>query len=196
MAACKPDGQGYQLIPIGAGESRALATSGLENVGDVKWFPDGEHLLVGGRVRGGRRRDFVIDLAGGQPRAVTPEGVVGRSVISPDGKQVIAVDLQGGLSIYAVEGGQPRRVLEKTPGTPLQWSADGKSVYLRHEVPFNRVDKLDLATGRTELWKEFKPTDPTGVPVVQPVLIAPDGNSYVYTYIRVLSDLYLVEGLR
>ena len=116
-------------------------------------------------------------------------------MISPDGKSLITVDEQDGLSIYPVEGGEARRIVEKAPGSPMQWSADGKSVYLWSEA-FNRVDKLDLASGRTELWKEFRASDPTGVLIVQPMLVAPDGNSYVYTYVRVLSDLYLVEGLK
>jgi serine/threonine protein kinase len=29
-----------------------------------------------------------------------------------------------------------------------------------------------------------------------PILVGPDGKSYVYSYRRVLSDLYLIEGLR
>jgi Tol biopolymer transport system component len=183
------------LLPTGAGEPIPLAILGIGEPGDLKWFPDGEHLLVTGSAPGKKPRDYVVDLAGGQPRPVTPEGV-SESVISPDGKSLIARDENRGLSIYSIEGGQPRRVVQEAPGDPMQWSADGKSVYLWHEGVFRRVDRLDLASRRTELWKEFQPTDPTGVLVVQPMLLAPDGKSYVYTYVRVLSDLYLVEGLK
>jgi Tol biopolymer transport system component/predicted Ser/Thr protein kinase len=190
-----PGGVRYELLPTGAGEPRPIAIRGLAEVETVQWFPDGEHLLVTGSAPGKKPRDYIIDLAGGQPRPITPEGV-GESVISPDSKSVIAIDEQRGLSIYPVEGGEARRVVEKASGGPRQWSADGKSIYLGHYGAFNRVDKLDLASGRTELWKEFQPSDPTGVLIVQPMLVAPDGKSYVYTYLRVLSDLYLVEGLR
>ena len=41
-----------------------------------------------------------------------------------------------------------------------------------------------------------RPPDPAGVDQVGPVLIAPDGKSYVYSYRRVLDDLYLATGLR
>jgi Tol biopolymer transport system component len=190
-----PGGVRYELLPTGAGEPIPLAILGIGEPGDLKWFPDGEHLLVTGSAPGKKPRDYVVDLAGGQPRPVTPEGV-SESVISPDGKSLIARDENRGLSIYSIEGGQPRRVVQEAPGDPMQWSADGKSVYLWHEGVFRRVDRLDLASRRTELWKEFQPTDPTGVLVVQPMLLAPDGKSYVYTYVRVLSDLYLVEGLK
>jgi hypothetical protein len=33
-------------------------------------------------------------------------------------------------------------------------------------------------------------------PEFPPVLMTPDGDSFVYNYLRVLSDLYLVNGLR
>jgi hypothetical protein len=118
-------------------------------------------------------------------------------VISPDGKLLAARDENGGISIYLVDGGQARRVAEAAPDDdPVQWAADGKSLYLYHEGIPGRLDKLDLATGRQEHWKEFLPADPTGVLLVQPLVVTPEGNSYVYTYVRVLSDLYLVDGLR
>jgi Tol biopolymer transport system component len=190
-----PGGVRYQLLPTGAGEARPLALTGLEDVGDVKWFPDGERLLISGTAPGREWHDYVLDLSGGPPRPVTPNGVA-EAVISPDGKQLLAEDEDGGLSIYPVEGGKARRVVETSPGYPRQWSADGKFAYIWSNENSRRVDRLDLATGRTRPWKEFLPADPTGIILVQPMLISPDGKSYVYTYVRVLSDLYVVEGLR
>jgi hypothetical protein len=32
--------------------------------------------------------------------------------------------------------------------------------------------------------------------LINPVLLTPDAKAYVYSYRRILSDLYLVEGLR
>jgi hypothetical protein len=59
-----------------------------------------------------------------------------------------------------------------------------------------RVDICDVATGARTLWKEITPPDPAGVLAIGPVLITPDGGSYVYSYRRVLDDLFLVTGLR
>jgi len=55
---------------------------------------------------------------------------------------------------------------------------------------------VDLATGRREDWKELAPSDPAGVKTISPVRFSADGKSYAYSYYRVLSDLYVVEGLK
>lgn len=47
-----------------------------------------------------------------------------------------------------------------------------------------------------ERWKEFMPSDPAGVTLINPAFLTPDGRHYVYSFRRVLSDLYLAEGLR
>jgi hypothetical protein len=40
------------------------------------------------------------------------------------------------------------------------------------------------------------PPDPAGVEYIGPVLPTPDGKAYAYGYRRLLSDPYLVEGLK
>jgi hypothetical protein len=55
---------------------------------------------------------------------------------------------------------------------------------------------VDLLTGRKELLRELAPTDRAGVRRIENVLLTPDGNHYVYTYSRYISDLYLAESLR
>jgi len=55
---------------------------------------------------------------------------------------------------------------------------------------------LELATGRKTLRKQIVPVDSTGVSTIGPILITPDGKTYVYGFHRTLADLYLVEGLK
>jgi len=40
------------------------------------------------------------------------------------------------------------------------------------------------------------PSDSAGVSRIGPILLAADGKSCLYGYHRILSDLYLVEGLK
>ena len=55
---------------------------------------------------------------------------------------------------------------------------------------------LDLRTGEKKLWKELIPPDPAGVTSVSPVVVTLDRKFYVYSYVRSLADLYVVEGLK
>ena len=58
-----------------------------------------------------------------------------------------------------------------------------------------RVHRVTLANGQRELWRELTAADPAGVYKISPVAITPDGNAYAYTALRVLSELYLTEGV-
>jgi hypothetical protein len=64
------------------------------------------------------------------------------------------------------------------------------------EGPPTKVEILDLATGQRRLYREMKPADPSGVLGVGPVCLSPDGEAYLYSFTRSLSDLYLARGLR
>jgi hypothetical protein len=59
-----------------------------------------------------------------------------------------------------------------------------------------RIDICDTATGERRPWRQIVPPDPAGVLLVGPILIAPDGKSYVYSYRRQLDELVLVTGLK
>ena len=62
------------------------------------------------------------------------------------------------------------------------------------ELPF-RVFRVELSNGRREPWRTITPQDPAGLWAAD-LMLMPDGNSYAYNCKRLLSDLYLVEGLK
>jgi len=118
--------------------------------------------------------------------------------ISPDGKSLVAISLDQKMSLYPIEGGPPRVVIVIGRGDiPIRWSKDGRSIYVLQQrgLPA-RIERVDVATGRSELWREIMPADPEGILQLYAVHLTPDGNSPFYSYIRNLSDLYLVKGLR
>jgi Tol biopolymer transport system component len=187
------------LLPTGAGGPRALTHDEINHQRAV-FFPDGKRILFAGNEPGKGTRLYVQDLVGGKPQAITPEGIrLPRSKpVSPDGKSVIARGPDGKVYLYPVSSGEPRPVLGLEPGDlPIQWSPDGKSVYVyrRGDVPA-RVSRVEMATGKREPWKELVPGDTTGLEEVANIWITTDGRSYVYNHIRTLCDLYLAEGLR
>ncbi len=55
---------------------------------------------------------------------------------------------------------------------------------------------MDVATGRRALWKQLMPPDPAGVTGLIRIRITPDGKYYAYSVGRVLSELYVADGLK
>ncbi len=186
------------LLPTKAGEPKLLTHDAIDHF-YARWFPDGKRILFSGNEPGHGIRLYVQDLAGGKPQPITPEGV-GALPFSPslDGKLVAAIGPDQRGYLYSIAGGEPRPI----PGfavadSPIAWSADGRSLYIYRygELPA-QVYRLEIETGQKKLWKQLMPSDPAGVNIVFPILVTPDGKSYVYGHRRILSDLYLVEGLK
>lgn len=77
----------------------------------------------------------------------------------------------------------------------IGWCADGRSVFVRTSAtnPL-KIYRLDLSSGRQELWREFSVSD-IGAGAIR-VIPTPDGKSYVYGYTRYSSDLFIAEGLK
>ena len=76
----------------------------------------------------------------------------------------------------------------------IQWTSDGRGLFVCQlgERPI-KVWLLDLETGQRRLWKEITTEQPYGNQFVR---VTPDASTWVYSAGHVLSELYLVEGLR
>ncbi len=188
-----------QLIvyPTGAGELRRLEGGGILSYESARFFPDGRRVLACGHEQGHAVRCYVLEISGGKPRAVTPEGT-SFGFVSPGGEQILTVGGAAGLLLFPAAGGQARPVAGATPeDSVIGFSADGRSLLVFHEweVP-TRVERLDLATGRREPVRTLGSADLTGVlQIVNPVF-SEDLKTYAYARRRMLSQLYLVEGAR
>ena len=197
------------LLPTGTGQPRWLSNGRVTDYFAVRWFPNGQRIVFGGIEPGQGLRRYVQEVSGGEPQPVEWKGAVQHTPFLPDGKSYIG-DVNGRRYIVNVAGGEPRPV----PGSvesdlPLQVSADGQWLFVfdrrllfmpQPEGVRRHVDRLDLATGERQPWLTIAIRDSSGVmhpgPEFQPLLITPDGRSYIYNYLRVLSDLFVVEGLR
>ena len=186
------------LLPTKAGERRNATDDSIDHVAGG-FTPDGKQIVFAGYEPGKGVRLYVQDLAGGKPRAISPEGG-GLPVIniSPDGKFVQGVDAQGKLLLYPVDGGEPRPIPGIRPDEHLiGFSADSKSAFVHNFAGLpSIIVRVDLATGKRTEWKQIAPADAAGVDAIGGIGITPDVKSYVYSYPRTLSDLYVVEGLK
>jgi len=191
------DGPNTQLtlLPTGAGEPRSLSAAGI-HYGRAEWFPDGRRILFTGNEPNRPARAFAQDLAGGKPVPITPEGMTGTRV-SPDQKY-ITVTSAGKLSLFPIQGGEPKVIANiDADQSVIRWSGDGRYLFLRKlEKPsVLRIDRLDVSTGRAEVWKELKTADPVGVRIGE-VALTPDGAAYAYSFQRDIVTLFLVGGLK
>jgi len=185
------------VLPTGVGETRAVAPDGLNHV-RLQWLANGKQFVFSGNEPGHGLRLYVESSEGGKAQPISPEGVDDTFSVSPNNEFAAATGPDGKLYLYPVAGGEPRLVSSAEPGeTATGWTADSNSLFVFHfgEMP-ERVTQITLATGQRKPWKDLAPADSAGLTNLRGLLLAADGKSYVYGYVRTLSDLYLVEGLQ
>jgi hypothetical protein len=114
-----------------------------------------------------------------------------------DGKFIFG--FSDAVVLYPVDGqGAPHRAPGIHPDDRIvSVMADGHSVLVRNLAsnPYD-VFRVDLASGRRESFKKLGPADPAGVSSFSAMTFTPDGKYYAYGYLRSLSELYAVDGLR
>jgi eukaryotic-like serine/threonine-protein kinase len=206
FAALSPDGQwviditgnphNLVLVPTGAGEPRQLIDD-RNNVLGGTWLPDGKSIVFSASEPGHAARAYLLDLQAGAPRALSPEGTYG-GLVTPDGKYLQTTDSKRQRWLYPIAGGEPQKLNLAISADEriVSFLADGQSLLLRTRSIPVKIIRVELATGRRELWKELLPADPAGVLSIPVIKFSADGKSYAYSALRVLSDLYVVEGLK
>jgi eukaryotic-like serine/threonine-protein kinase len=191
------------LVPTGAGEGRPLTHDAVTYVvGGARFFPDGKRLLAVGIEAGHGGRDYVIDVSSGDSKPLTPEGITGTQ-ISPDGAGIAVRGPDGKTGIWRLDEGQ----FHPIPGLDsnfvvIGWTQDGASVYVAPRRRGTQVStsvkvfRANVQTGQMEPWKTFGDATGAGVSSIVPPHLSSDASAYAYLYVRVLSEAYVVQGLR
>jgi serine/threonine protein kinase/Tol biopolymer transport system component len=181
------------MLPTGPGQPRQITHDKL-NHRNARWFPDGRQILF--QANEGQRapRLWVQSIDGSAPRAITPENVSG-TLVAPDGAQVLGRTRDRKWFFFPVAGGAPQPVPTLQPNdVPMRFTADGRSLFVG---TFGKIPavltKVDLETGVRTVWREVMPAERAGLINVGPVWPTADGKTLVYSYTRLLSDLYLVR---
>ena len=186
------------LLPVGAGQPLPISPGAIA-ANFPAFLPDSRRIVFRGTEPGHGERIWLIGIEGGKPRSISPEGVPYAPLVpSPDGRVVMALGVDGKPTLFPVDGGAPKTL----PGTALedvgtQWTPDGRSVYIcRARGPAVAVTLVDVATGESKPWRVIEPSDPAGVHAVARVYPTPDGRGYAYSFVRILSTLLEVKGLK
>lgn len=185
------------LLPTGAGTARRVERGDIEQYGhSIHWLPDGKQLLFSGSLAGRAAQCFVQNLDGGKPRAITPEGI-SHCQASADGKLITATDLKTGEpQLYSIDGGTPRAIPGLLAGESVEWTSDPNYLFVFQRAAMSiKVFRLNALTGQRKFFKEIWVPNGPGICDMNHVIFNADGSAYVYGYIRLLSDLYVVSGL-
>jgi hypothetical protein len=196
-------GKDLVLLPTGVGATVTLPRGGLARAGNGAWLPDSKRIVFTGYTADHTPRGYLQEIPAGLPRAITPSGVVlADRAAAPDENAVLG---RAGATwaLFPLQGGDGRPVPALTSGDlPLQWSHGGRYVYTVASVEGARqaaigVSRVEVATGSRTMWKTLTPPDPVGVEDMRETLvITPDAQSYCYSYMRRLGDLFVVDGLK
>ena len=192
-----PKGGPLRVVPTGAGEARQLTHDNVSYQA-VRWLAGGKELLASGIETGHGVRDYLIEANTGNSKAITPEGMSGEQP-SPDGRSTVVLGADGKWGIWPLDGSGLRVIPNLDASySVVGWSPDGKSLYavLRRQREKTRaVYRVDIETGKMELWKTFG----EGVGGnVRPTAhyLSGDGGAYAYLYDQTLSQVYVVRGMR
>ena len=191
------DRRQLSLTPVSGEPTHVLDEDGLEHQW-VRFFPDGERLLTLAAHRSEPLKLYVQPLRGGKTFPLTGPLMVRNVAIDPSGKTVAALTPEGKLALYSVPSGGCVYLPSDGPLAPIRWSRDGVWLFVQHlGVPNSssaEVSKIHIDTGEIRHWRTIAPADPIGVNSITGIAIADDERSYVYSYRRVLSGLYVASG--
>jgi eukaryotic-like serine/threonine-protein kinase len=185
------------LYATGVGEMKRAKEDGLNHIAGA-FLPDGKRFVFSGTEPGHGVRLYWESLDEAKPHAFSAEGISSGIALSPDGAYVAARGPDQVVYLYPVAGGDPKRIPGLQPAElATGFTSDGRSVFVlaRGQIPA-QIFRVDLATGQRTFWKSMEPADSAGIDTIGRVLMSADNKAYVYSYVRTLSDLYLVQGLK
>jgi len=186
------------LLPT-LGAPQEIATGNIEP-GCGHFVPGGKNIVFTGEEADHKAGLYLLELsAGAVPKLIAR--ILAADPLSPavtkDGKFALAPDASGKFWFYPIAGGEARPALGLLPDDSIAGAGSGSTLYVYHQsAPPQVIFELDAATGQRRPWKELGPADRSGATNTFFAVVAPDGNSYAYTYDRILSELYLVKGLK
>ena len=159
-------------------------------------------MILAGALKDKGYALHLLDTLDESESPISPENIFGEAyrpfAVSPDGRMVAGMTKDETIALYPISGGAAVAVSGTEKGeVPIQWSADGASLFVYRPTAMPaQVYKINLSTGARELWKQFMPIDLAGVYKIAPICMTHDANSYAYDAQRIMSDLYVGEGLR
>ncbi|HEX7615625.1 MAG TPA: protein kinase [Thermoanaerobaculia bacterium] len=188
-----------EAIPTGPGQPRTYELGAVEpqvsGIRLLSFSADGKRAAFAGVAPGSGRSGYVLDVAaGGLTRSVTPVGG-DHVLLSPDASSLAAV-ADGGVRLYALDGGPPKVVPATQPKEiPVAWESSGRALFVWDRGIPARIYRIDLATGKRTLGLELTPRNPAGV-LYGFLRVSPNLTHYLFRFRRRSSYLCTTTGVR
>ena len=122
-----------------------------------------------------------IELRAARPGADNPS----EEFVTDLRRKVAAAQADRKGYLFPVGGGDAKEITGFPEGyIPVGLSSDGKTllIYNPGDLPA-KVEHLNLATGQRQPWKSLMPADSAGVTDLGPILVTPDGQRTMNTYL-------------
>jgi hypothetical protein len=184
-----------QIVPVGPGQARALQWDGMKPRW-AQWFPDGHRILLIAS-QSGEQSVYLTDVDGSTPKRLSP-GDAPYAAVAPDGQSFISTVDREAFVIRSLSDGSSKPIPGIQDGEqPIGW-ADSKHVFVQPPTATGQnIYKLDIESGRRELWQAITPKDATGLrPMNVPIAITPDGRWMAFGWRTQLGQLYSSDTLK
>ena len=116
--------------------------------------------------------------------------------VAPDGTTALAQTGDGAIVVFDLRDGTSRPT--DLPGDTVLsgWTPDSREAFIgRPGLVPQRLERMDLRTGRRTFVREFAPADQSGLLLVVPPKVSSDGRAYAYQYFKRQTTLFVVKGV-
>ncbi len=180
------------VVSVNAAQRKRVSPSGIAYRW-AKFFPDGKEILSAGAYPNQSPGIYRQTLPNHAPKLVAAGLQLNDAVIDPTGQ--IAVGCDGSHPVVLnLSGGTARSIRTSQCVSPTAF-IDPQTVLATHQESGSFVmERLDLKSGRLTPYRRFKPRDSTGTMYTSPPRIAKDLQTFVFSRMQDLSDLFVVSG--
>lgn len=184
------------LVTVGTGQSKLVAGNGFQ----YQWarFLDrnATALVVGGSYPGSPLIVAIQRIGNGKPVKLGNVPYVDHAAVSLGGSRLAGVTARGACVTVDLATGQLGKPIPQYPAVPIAWSSDRNSLFV---LVLGRspgdVLRVNVETGKSELWKSLGPKEVTGFVGLANAVAVPEIGAYAYSAAWDLSRLYVVDGL-
>ncbi len=161
----------------------------------VRFFPDGKEILFA-RYGEASARIYRQLLPDGEPVLVKDAFRMDDPVIDQQGLLAAGYSEDSNMELLNLINGSVRSIAMKKHVYPVSF-LDNKHLLVRSmSDEWTTLDSLNLQTGELTSYGEIHTSIPGGLTTVFPMHIAADAQTFVYSRLQSLSDLFLESGWR